>query len=107
MTYEIEWTTPALRERRKLDNVTARRILMAVTGLANDPRPHGVRALVGESSGVLRLRIGDYRMIYHVEDDRVVVTVVRVAVNRRARGSKIVATPLFERRRAGRINTDD
>ncbi|WP_239377077.1 type II toxin-antitoxin system RelE/ParE family toxin [Frankia sp. Cj5] len=88
MAYEIEWTTRALRELRKLDGVTARRVLTAVTQLSNDPRPHGVRALVGEPSGVLRLRVGDYRVIYHVEDARLVVAVVRVAHRREVyRGS--------------------
>ncbi|WP_239333371.1 type II toxin-antitoxin system RelE/ParE family toxin [Frankia sp. CiP3] len=70
MAYEIEWTTRALRELRKLDGVTARRGLTAVTQLSNDPRPHGVRALVGEPSAVFRLRVGAYRVVYHVEDAR-------------------------------------
>lgn len=82
MAYEIEWTTSALRELRKLDAATAHRVLMAVTRLADDPRPQGARVLVGEPSGVLRIRVGDYRVIYHVEDERIVVTVVRVAHRR-------------------------
>ncbi len=56
--------------RHKLDGVAARRVLAAVTQLSNDPRPHGLRALVGEPSGVFRLRVGDYRVVYHVEDAR-------------------------------------
>jgi mRNA interferase RelE/StbE len=80
--YQIEWTTPALRELRKLDRPVARRILAAVTKLAGTPRPVGSRALVGQPAGVMRLRVGDYRVIYQVEDDRVLVTVVRVAHRR-------------------------
>jgi mRNA interferase RelE/StbE len=82
VSYEIEWTTRALRELRKLDKAAARRVLRAVTRLADDPRPAGVRALVGEPSGTLRLRVGDYRVVYPVEEGRIVVTVVRVGHRR-------------------------
>lgn len=82
--YEIEWTTPALRELRKLDHAVARRVVAAVGKLAVTPRPAGSRALVGHPAGVMRIRIGDYRVIYQVEDDLVLVTVVRVAHRRDA-----------------------
>jgi len=82
VTYEIEWTAPALRELRKLDQQVARRVLAAINRLARDPRPAGARALAGHPNGVLRLRVGDYRVIYQIEDSRVVVTVVRVAHRR-------------------------
>ncbi|SBW19307.1 type II toxin-antitoxin system RelE family toxin [Protofrankia symbiont of Coriaria ruscifolia] len=82
MKYEVEWTTRALRELRKLDRTAARRVLLAVTRLADDPRPAGARALVGEPSGMLRLRVGDYRVVYLVDEGRIVVTVVRVGHRR-------------------------
>jgi mRNA interferase RelE/StbE len=84
VAYALEWTARALRELRKLDASAARRILTAVARLAGEPRPPGARALVGEPSGVFRLRVGDYRVIYQVDDDRVVVTVARVAHRREA-----------------------
>jgi mRNA interferase RelE/StbE len=79
---QIEWTAPALRELRKLDKVVARRILAAVTKLAGTPRPAGSRPLTGQPAGVMRLRVGDYRVIYQVEDDRLLVAVVRMAHRR-------------------------
>ncbi|EWC60374.1 RelE/StbE replicon stabilization toxin [Actinokineospora spheciospongiae] len=82
MLYEIEWTAAALRELRKLDKQASRRIALAVTALGSDPRPFGCRALTGLPSGVMRIRVGDYRVVYQVEDTRVVVTVVRVAHRR-------------------------
>ena len=82
MSYEIEWTAPALRELRKLDKPLARRVLTAVTKLGLDPRPPGVRALTGHPSGTMRLRVGKYRVVYVLQDDLVVVTVVRVAHRR-------------------------
>lgn len=58
------------------------RPLTAVTRLAAEPRPAGARALVGEPSGAYRIRVGDHRVVYRVEDDRVVLTIIRVAHRR-------------------------
>lgn len=82
MSYRIEWTAPAARELRKLDRPVQRRIVRAVTALGTDPRPSGSKALVGQPAGVMRIRVGDYRVVYEVEDERVIVTVVRVAHRR-------------------------
>jgi len=82
VSYGIEWSAPALRELRKLDKPLARRILAAVTRLCVDPRPPGVQALMGQPPGTMRLRIGDYRVVYVIWDDLVLVTVVRVAHRR-------------------------
>lgn len=82
MRYEIEWAGTAVRELRKLDRLTARRVLRAVSGLAADPRPAGVRPLLGQPSGTMRLRVGDHRVLYLVDDDIVRVLVVRVAHRR-------------------------
>ncbi|MCE7005208.1 type II toxin-antitoxin system RelE/ParE family toxin [Kibdelosporangium philippinense] len=82
MPYEIEWTAAALRELRKLDRQTVRRIVLAVTTLGADPRPSGCRALSGQPAGVRRIRVGDYRIVYQVDDGKILVTVVRVAHRR-------------------------
>ena len=82
MQYSIEWTAPAARELRKLDRPVQRRIALAIAVLASDPRPSGSKPLVGHPPGVMRIRVGDYRVVYQVEDDRVLVTVVRVAHRR-------------------------
>ena len=81
-SYGIEWAGTALRELRKLDKQTARRVLRAVTGLAADPRPAGVRALSGQPAGTLRLRVGDYRVVYVIQYEQIRVLVVRVAHRR-------------------------
>ena len=82
MNYEIEWAGPALRELRKLDKQAARRVLRAVTGLAADPRPAGVRALSGQPAGTMRLRVADFRVVYVIEDEEIRILVVRVAHRR-------------------------
>ncbi len=57
-----------------------RRILSAVKSLADDPRPSGTKKLSGQER--YRLRRGNYRILYEIEDDRLIVCVVRVG-NRR------------------------
>ncbi|GAA3460657.1 type II toxin-antitoxin system RelE/ParE family toxin [Saccharothrix longispora] len=84
MSYEIEWAASALRELRKLDKQVGRRIALAVTALGTDPRPPGCRALTGRPAGVMRIRVGDHRVVYRIEDAKVLVTVVRVAHRREA-----------------------
>ncbi|MCD4726205.1 MAG: type II toxin-antitoxin system RelE/ParE family toxin, partial [Pirellulales bacterium] len=49
--------------------------------LAKNPRPAGAKMLAGPNR-FLRVRVGDYRIIYRVEDDRLVVLVVRVGHRR-------------------------
>jgi mRNA interferase RelE/StbE len=79
--YVIDWSNPAAKALRKLDQREARRILVAVDALAEDPRPHGVKALQGYP-GALRLRVGDYRVVYEVDDGALRVLVVTVAHRR-------------------------
>lgn len=67
----------------KLPRAARARVLDPIEGLARDPRPHGAKKLVGEKTA-WRLRVGDYRVIYDVFDDELVVTVVRAAHRRDA-----------------------
>ncbi len=53
-----------------------------IATLADDPRPPQSRRLVGVSTGAYRLRQGDYRVVYEVDDDALEVTVTRVAHRR-------------------------
>lgn len=72
--YRIELRPAAVRSLRKLDPTVARRIQGAIALLARDPRPPGAKALRGRPG--LRVRGGDYRIIYTVEDDVLLVVVV-------------------------------
>lgn len=82
MSHEIEWTAAALRALRKLDRPVARRLLAAITKLGADPRPPAARMLTGEPAGTMRLRVGDYRVVYVVQDDVLLVTIVKLAHRR-------------------------
>ncbi len=77
MTYRITLAPPAARQIRKLDPQARRRIQAAVELLATEPRPPAATRLVG-GSGEWRVRTGDYRIIYEIEDEQLVVLVLRV-----------------------------
>lgn len=53
-------------------------MLRKVAALADDPRPPGATRLVG-ADDLWRIRIGDYRVVYAIEDDHLLVIIVRVA----------------------------
>jgi mRNA interferase RelE/StbE len=83
MPYAVSILPVALRQLRALDASARARIRARIDALGQDPRPHGVKALQGDP-GTLRLRVGDYRVLYRVEDERLVVLVVTVAHRREA-----------------------
>ncbi len=73
--YDIELTRDALRALAKLDRPTRRRVQGAIDKLADDPRPAGMIALRGVT-GAYRIRVGDYRIVYTLHDDRLMVVVI-------------------------------
>jgi len=71
----------AARQLRKLDAQVRRRIQAALDLLAEQPRPPSATQLVG-GSGEWRVRTGDYRIVYEIEDDRLLVLVLRLGHRR-------------------------
>lgn len=76
-TYRIERKPSALGELKRIGRDFAPRIFAAVDALANDPRPVGCRKLVGAAMSY-RVRVGQHRVVYTVEDERLVVQIIRV-----------------------------
>ena len=81
MVYRIELSPSAARELRKLDPAARRRVQAVVELLADDPRPPSATRLVG-GAGEWRVRTGDYRVVYAIEDDVLLVLVVRIGHRR-------------------------
>jgi mRNA interferase RelE/StbE len=81
VTYRITLAPPAARQLRKLDPQARRRIQAALELLAVEPRPPAATQLVG-GSGEWRVRTGDYRIVYEVADDHLLVLVLRVGHRR-------------------------
>ena len=67
----------AERDLRKLSQVILWRVNEKILALRHNPRPPGVRKLVGALEG-WRIRMGDYRILYQIDDDAQTVTIVRV-----------------------------
>ena len=78
--YRIELRPAAVRALRKLDPPIQRRVQGAIALLADDPRPPAARVLQGRPG--LRVRVGDYRIIYMVADDVLLVVVVTLGHRR-------------------------
>ena len=81
MTYVIRLSQAAARELRKFDPAVRRRIQAVLELLADDPRPPSAKRLVG-GAGEWRVRTGNYRIIYEIHDDRLVIVVLRMARRR-------------------------
>lgn len=79
--YTVEFSARAARDLKRLDRVNQTRILTAVKLLADHPRPPAAQALAGHP-GYLRVRVGDYRIVYTVDDARLLVLLLRVGHSR-------------------------
>ena len=79
--YQVEIARRAVKALATLSRNEQQRIRAAIDLLAETPRPPGCVALSGERRAY-RVRVGDYRIVYEVFDDRLVVQVVRIGHRR-------------------------
>jgi len=77
VAYRLFVKRGAERDLRRLSPDVFRRVNAAILSLAQNPRPSGVQQLVGDLTS-WRIRVGDYRMLYQIDDDAREVIVVRV-----------------------------
>ncbi len=82
-SYSIEWKHSALRELKRLDRSVVSRIVERVDELGENPFPAGVCKLRG-AERTYRIRQGDYRIIYDVLADKLLVVIIRVRHRREA-----------------------
>ncbi len=76
MKYQIFIERFAVKQILKLDKNAIPLIKSAIAGLADNPRPFGYKKLKGEEA--YRIRVGSYRIIYEIDDHKIIVTVVSV-----------------------------
>jgi mRNA interferase RelE/StbE len=74
VTYRIELRPAAIRALKQIDHQDRDRIRGAIALLGENPRPPGAKALQGRPG--LRVRVGNYRIIYTIQDDVLVVVIV-------------------------------
>ena len=75
--YNIEWRPSTKKDLRRISKSEILKIIKAVEALSNEPRPLGSTKLAG-SDFTYRIRIGDYRVIYEIHDETILIEVVKV-----------------------------
>lgn len=81
MSYKVEILRGALKQLKKIPSELQERIKIKIDDLATEPRPNGVKKLKGKENAY-RIRVGDYRVIYDIFDELLVVSVVEVGHRR-------------------------
>lgn len=75
--YSVEISGTAEKQLRALDDEDRERVVRALGALAHEPYPVGARKLSGYAD-VFRIRVGVYRVLYAVEDGRLVVLILKI-----------------------------
>lgn len=75
--YSVELKVSARKELERLPAKLIERIFPKLEGLASDPRPAGCKKLKG-GQREWRIRVGDYRVVYTIDDEKLLVSVMRV-----------------------------
>jgi mRNA interferase RelE/StbE len=78
--FEIRFKRSVVKELLKLSRNDNRKAMARIQALSEDPRPTGCEKLAGHES--YRVRQGDYRIIYTIDDGRIVVEMIRVGHRR-------------------------
>ncbi|WP_076789122.1 type II toxin-antitoxin system RelE/ParE family toxin [Chlorobium sp. KB01] len=75
--YSIHWKKSAVKELKKLDKGIIPEIVNSVNDLAVDPLPPGCKKMRG-SLQTYRIRKGEYRIIYSIEHEQLIIHVIRI-----------------------------
>lgn len=77
--YEIVFDKEANKALKKLPKHEQVRIIEKIVALGENPRPNGIVALQGNWAGYYRFRAGNYRVIYEVFDEKLIILIIKVA----------------------------
>jgi len=75
-SYSIEIKKSATKEMAKLPKIHLQRIVTKIQSLSTKPRPDGCKKLSADEK--YRVRVGDYRILYQIEDKQLIIYVVKV-----------------------------
>ena len=81
--YRVRVARSARKELQRLERSIASRLIARIEGLAQSPRPSGCVKLTG-AGDLWRIRVADYRIVYAIDDDRLLVDVLIVRHRRDA-----------------------
>lgn len=77
MAYDVELEPSVLKDLRGITAIDQARIVAKIESLGETPRPHGVEKLTAVDG--YRVRVGDYRIVYRIDDLEEMVIVTRVS----------------------------
>jgi mRNA interferase RelE/StbE len=77
MTYRIEFAKQAAKQFRSIPIREQQRLRPKIDALITEPRHDGVVKLSGKEA-LYRIRVGDYRIIYTIQDDRLLVLILKI-----------------------------
>jgi mRNA interferase RelE/StbE len=77
VSYRIEIKSSAAKELEKLPRKMIPRFVTVINGLAENPRPQGVKKLVGFER-TYRIRVGDYRILYDIFEKKLIIEIIRI-----------------------------
>lgn len=75
--YKIEFKKTAVKELKSVPDKDIKKIITKIKLLEENPRPNGCIKLTGKEQ--YRIRQGNYRILYSIEDDRLIIFVVKIA----------------------------
>lgn len=78
--YAIEFLPSAKKELSQLDRLIQKQLKEKIILLATDPDrlKNNIKALKGEYSGKFRLRVRDYRVIFRITEEKILITIIRI-----------------------------
>ena len=79
--FKLVFRRSAARDLRRIPKRDVARILSRIRALTTEPRPRGVEKLIGQQQRY-RLRQGRYRIIYEIQDEEVLIVVVKIGHRR-------------------------
>ena len=82
MGYQINIEKRAVKQLLKLDNPIIKRIYSAINELENNPRPQGIKKMKVQNG--YRLRVGNYRVLYTIDDNNTTITVYKISHRKNA-----------------------
>lgn len=81
--YTVEFSTVAAKALRRLPKTMLHRVSEVIDRLAEDPSPRGVKKLQG-ADDIFRVRVGDWRILYSIEDNVLIIWILDIAHRRDA-----------------------
>lgn len=80
--YQIVIKPSARKELRKLSVRIATNVAIKIESLAQDPRPEGCKKLTNNKENIWRIRVGDYRILYTIDDEISIVDIQHIGPRR-------------------------